>query len=173
MRLKLGILVAGSLALWAQVGPAPKSGSPPVPKNLKILSPEVNIMRVMQGFNEGLGVQCAYCHVTGDFASDANPKKEIARKMLMVVKQINMHFPDAGNDFMNSRYLPFPEGKQYVTCFTCHQGKLKPETQHPKPHMRAPEPYAPDAQGQGVPGVPAPAPGTTGAASTPDGRVRK
>jgi len=148
-------------------------GQPAPAKNLKILSPEVNILPVMQSFNAGLGVQCVYCHVAGDFASDSNPKKEIARKMLLVMKQINMHFPDAGNDFVNSKYLPFPEGKQYVTCYTCHQGKTKPETQHPSPHPRAPEPYGLAAQGQGVPDAPAPPPGRVGASSTPDGRTRK
>lgn len=150
-----------------------KGGPVPPPKNLKILSADVNLLPVMQSFNAGLGVQCTYCHVAGDFASDGNPKKEIARKMLTVIKQINMHFPDAGNDFANSRYLPFPEGKQYVTCYTCHQGKTKPETQHPLPHPRASEPYGVAAQGAGVPDAPAPPPGRVGAASTPDGRVRK
>ena len=64
----------------------------------------------MQTFAAGLGVQCSYCHVANDFASDDNPKKEIARTMLRMLKQINLRFPDAGNDFLNSKYLPFPEG---------------------------------------------------------------
>src|SRR5437660_12364725 len=90
-----------------------KRGPFPAPKNLQVLTPDVNILRVMQGFNAGLGVQCTYCHAQGDFASDENPKKEIARKMLRLIKQVNIHFADAGNDFANSKYLPFPEGKQY------------------------------------------------------------
>ena len=166
------LLAVCSLAVFGQNGADPNAQRP-APKNLKILSKDVNIPRVMQSFSAGLGVQCSYCHAAGDFASDSNPKKEIARKMLMVVKQINMHFPDAGNDFANSKYLPFPEGKQYVTCYTCHQGKTKPETMHPQPHPRAPEPYGLGAQAQGVPDAPAPAPGTVGAAVTPDGRTRK
>ena len=164
--------VVCSLAVFGQDANE-KKGPPPAPKNLKILSPDVDIIRVMQSFNAGLGVQCLYCHVAGDFASDANPKKATARKMLMVIKQINMHFPDAGNDFKNSKYLPFPEGKQYVTCYTCHQGKTKPETQYPEPNPRAPEPYGTAAQGQGVPGATPPSPGHVGAASTPGGRVRQ
>jgi hypothetical protein len=62
--------------------------------------------------------------------------------MLLMIKQINRTFPDAGNDFANSRYLPFPEGKQYVTCYTCHQGETKPKFQTPEPVKRAPEPNA-------------------------------
>ena len=171
MRSRFVVCLALTWSLIAQ-DQGKKSAAAP-PKNLKVLSADTNLLPVMQSFNAGLGVQCTYCHVAGDFASDDNPKKETARKMLMVIKQINMHFPDAGNDFANSRYLPFPEGKQYVTCYTCHQGKTKPETQHPSPHPRAPEPYGLAAQGAGVPEAPTPPPGRVGATSTPDGRVRK
>lgn len=131
-----------------------QAGASPAPKNLKVLTPDVNVGQVMQRFTVGLGVQCSYCHAAGDFASDENPEKEIARKMLLMIKQINRQFPDAGNDFANSRYLPFPEGKQYVTCYTCHQGETKPKFQTPEPVKRAPEPNAPGAQGVGIPGVP-------------------
>jgi len=167
---KVVILLLCSMAAAAQ-DKGQQRPALPVPTNPKILSQDVNLLRVMQSFNAGLGVQCTYCHVAGDFASDANPKKETARKMLMVIRLINVHFPDAGNDFVNSRYLPFPEGKQYVTCYTCHQGKTKPETQHPTPVKRAPEPYA-AGQGVGIPGVPPPPPGRTGMSETPDGRKR-
>jgi len=131
-----------------------QAGASPAPKNLKVLTPDVNVGQVMQRFTVGLGVQCSYCHAAGDFASDENPEKEIARKMLLMIKQINRNFPDAGNDFANSRYLPFPEGKQYVTCYTCHQGETKPKFRTPEPVKRAPEPNAPGAQGVGIPGVP-------------------
>jgi hypothetical protein len=143
---RLGLLLLMlPLSLPGQ-GPAP-------PKNLKVLTPSVNIAQVMRGFTAGLGVECGYCHAQGDFSSDNNPKKEIARKMLAMMKQIKIHFPDAGNDFANSRYLAFPEGKQYVTCYTCHQGEIKPKFATPEPVRRAPEPYAPGAQGVGVPDV--------------------
>lgn len=131
-----------------------QAGTSPAPKNLKVLTPDVNVGQAMQRFTVGLGVQCSYCHAAGDFASDEKPEKEIARKMLLMIKQINRNFPDAGNDFANSRYLPFPEGKQYVTCYTCHQGETKPKFQTPEPVKRAPEPNAPGAQGVGIPGVP-------------------
>jgi hypothetical protein len=62
--------------------------------------------------------------------------------MLQMLKAVNLHFPDAGNDFARSRYLPFPEGKQYVTCYTCHRGEAIPNTTIPNWHGpdRAPEP---------------------------------
>ena len=43
----------------------------------------------------------------GDFASDDNPKKETARMMLSMAREINAKFPD---------------GKRHVSCYTCHRG---------------------------------------------------
>jgi len=84
----------------------------PPPKNLKILKPE-HLMETMQAFRVALGVRCDFCHVQGDFASDEKPHKEIARKMLTMVHEINANFPD---------------GKMHVTCYTCHRGAEEPAT---------------------------------------------
>jgi len=72
----------------------------------------------MRAFNAGLGVQCTYCHVQGDFASDENPKKETARMMITMAREINAKFAD---------------GKQHVTCYTCHRGATEPATAAPAP----------------------------------------
>ena len=150
------IAVATAVPLAAQNGPA-------APRNLRVLTPDVDIQRVMGRFNAALGVQCTYCHAANDFASDANPKKEIARAMLRMVQMVSDRFPDSGNDFAGSRYLPFPEGKQYVTCYTCHQGAALPVSAAPDPKgpARAPEPGSP-------PG----APGTRGGAPPPGNAAR-
>ena len=73
----------------------------------------------MRTFTVGLGVQCIHCHVQGNFASDDNPKKDIARHMITMTQVIN------GN---------FSEGKLRVSCYTCHRGEPEPKT--------APEPRA-------------------------------
>ena len=36
----------------------------------------------MQLMNQALGVSCGHCHARGNFASEANPRKASARKML-------------------------------------------------------------------------------------------
>ena len=88
----------------------------PAPKNLKILKPE-DIRATMGNFRIAMGQQCTFCHVAmNDFASDENPKKEIARHMLLMVNEINAKFPD---------------GKVHVTCYTCHRGKTIPEMTPP------------------------------------------
>jgi photosynthetic reaction center cytochrome c subunit len=79
----------------------------------------------MQLMNQALGVSCGHCHARGNFASEANPRKASARKMLEMTKAINhQFFPDhkpAGLVGDESRL-----GK--VTCFTCHQGSERPKS---------------------------------------------
>ena len=106
------LLLLVSISLFAQDAPKPeqKKGPPPAPKNLKVLQP-AEVRLVMRGYATALGGQCTICHVQGDFASDENPHKEIARKMIVMTKEINSKFPD---------------GKEHVSCFTCHRGAHTP-----------------------------------------------
>jgi photosynthetic reaction center cytochrome c subunit len=67
--------------------------------------------------------RCSFCHIQGDNASDENPKKLVARKMMEMVNDINAKFPD---------------GKVHVSCYTCHRGKTTPDM--------VPPPAAPPAQ---------------------------
>ena len=94
-----------------------KGGAPPAPKNLKILKAE-EVRPAMGAYTRSLGVTCDFCHVMGDRASDENPKKNTARMMIAMVKDINAKFPDAAS-------------KTYVTCYTCHNGKSTPLTAAP------------------------------------------
>jgi Photosynthetic reaction centre cytochrome C subunit len=120
----LAMLALLVLALGAQDAPkqeAPKKAPPANPTNLKVLKvttgPEVS--QIMRTFTAGLGVQCIYCHVQGNFASDDNPKKATARRMIEMMQKVNTGFGD---------------GKMHVSCYTCHRGEPEPKT--------APEPKA-------------------------------
>ena len=53
--------------------------------------------------------------------SDDNPKKNVARAMISMVKDINSKMDTATGQ----------AGKEYVTCYTCHRGKTEPETAAP------------------------------------------
>ena len=78
----------------------------------------------LAGFSDRLlGVECTYCHVQGDFATDANPKKDMARKMIAMVRLIDTTFPSSAG--------VYPEGYHEVDCITCHRGNTKPETKAP------------------------------------------
>jgi hypothetical protein len=100
---------------------AAKKAPPPPPTNLKVLKVSTGgeVTQIMRTFTAALGVQCAYCHMAGNYASDENPKKDEARKMIRMTQQINSNFPDS---------------KIYVSCYTCHRGEAQPKT--------APEPKA-------------------------------
>jgi len=100
---------------------APKKQQPN-PTNLKVLKVATGgeVIQIMHSFAAGLGVQCLHCHMQGNYASDENPKKEVARQMIEMTKAINANFPD---------------GKMRVTCYTCHRGEAEPKT--------APEPKTP------------------------------
>ena len=84
-------------------------------KNLKVLE-GADVAATMPLFVRDLGLleegTCAFCHVA-DRSSDEKMTKVIARDMLLMVKEINAKFPD---------------GKQHVTCFTCHRGSRVPLT---------------------------------------------
>ena len=106
----LALVVAFGMFAQAPAG-APKKGARPAAKNLKLL-PADTYMQAMQSFTAALGVQCTHCHVAGAFDSDENPKKETARMMISMAREINAKFPD---------------GKQHVSCFTCHRGDVTPK----------------------------------------------
>jgi len=133
VRILLCLLLLCSAGLFGQRGRG--GGEQPVvppgpPRNLKILPTDVNIQQVMGAFRTALGVQCTYCHIQGDFASDENAKKTMARNMLRIADDINASFPD---------------GKRHVTCYTCHRGEAKPKTEPPAPGAEA-KPAPPPAQ---------------------------
>lgn len=117
MRLFVPLLFV--IALCAQPpqdAPQKKGGGRGVPKNLQVLKEGVNIRQVMGSFTSGLGVRCDFCHVLPDYASDDNPKKITARMMITMVQDVNAKFPD---------------GKEHVTCYTCHRGATAPLTAAP------------------------------------------
>jgi hypothetical protein len=108
------------------------SAQQPAPKNLKVLPKEMTrqeVRRIMQSFTTGLGVRCTHCHAGEDpsqldYASDAKPTKEVARKMLAMVVDINTkHLAGVGE--------PPAAGANKVTCYTCHRGTTKPLTAPP------------------------------------------
>src|SRR5580692_9853519 len=117
MRLVAALIVSLCCVSAQQAPPvkgAPKE-PPANPTNLKILKATTGaeVVQIMHTFTTGLGQQCTYCHVAGNYASDENPKKDAARKMIAMVQKINAEFPD---------------GKMHVSCYTCHRGEAQPKT---------------------------------------------
>ncbi|HMC90859.1 MAG TPA: c-type cytochrome [Allosphingosinicella sp.] len=133
----LGISVA-----YAQtaptVAPAPAAaprGDPDAPanmKNRKVLPAAIThrqLGQTMRSFAMGLGVRCAYCHVgpengplsAFDFASDANPHKNVARGMMRMAMRINEELPKIADK------------DSKISCYSCHRGATKPALIPPEP----------------------------------------
>ena len=85
-------------------------------KNVQVLG-GADLPSTMQSFVQALGLlekgTCSYCHVE-DRSSDEKRPKQVARRMITMMRAINGTFPD---------------GQQHVTCYTCHRGNTKPLTE--------------------------------------------
>lgn len=110
---------------WAQVAPTPQA--PPAtgpsatpPSTPGATSPRSAPLPDMSAIAKALGVACGHCHVAGNFASDANPKKVIARQMLVMTDEINARIEAAAGRAAG--------GAARVRCVTCHRGQPVPRT---------------------------------------------
>jgi len=119
------LLAAGASA---QTPAAPQQ--PPPLTNLQIYpkdTPRAELVATMQGFVRQLGVQtlggCTYCHVgtapNFDFPSDANPKKNVARRMILMSREITAKLPEVTGKTASDITA--------LRCATCHRGMPVPK----------------------------------------------
>jgi photosynthetic reaction center cytochrome c subunit len=82
--------------------------------NIEILKgkPASRLPGMMEALTGLIGVDCVYCHVEGNFASDDKPAKRTARKHFALIARLNRE--EFG-------------GQNKVSCWTCHHGKPIPE----------------------------------------------
>lgn len=80
-------------------------------KNIQVLKgvPAERLTKIMFAFKDSLGVECTYCHIKDQFEKDDKTTKQIARKMIKRVLEIN-------GDGLGGR----------VSCYTCHRGNARP-----------------------------------------------
>ena len=116
---RIGAVLASAYALvlvasvQAQAPPIESATAEQAYRNIKVLrgTPATELILSMHYIKGALGVSCEYCHVEGNFPSDAKKPKETARQMISMVLEINK------NTF---------QGRQVVTCYTCHRGSSQP-----------------------------------------------
>jgi|GEM_PF-466330 len=92
-------------------------------KNIKVFTqmPASRLLIVMRdGFSPALGVDCTHCHVSGDFASEENDRKQVARDMMAMTRRIS--------DSLLGNIQHLRSDRPTVTCTTCHRGQVKPAT---------------------------------------------
>jgi hypothetical protein len=111
----------GSLATFAQA-PAPTQMSEQVFKNVQVLKgiPLDEFMGTMGVFTAALSLCCGDCHTGAGTSNpkweDDPPRKRTARRMVQMVQGIN-----------RANF----NGRQVVTCWTCHRGQTHPPVTPP------------------------------------------
>jgi hypothetical protein len=98
----------------AQVSPANEGKTAEqVYKNIKALTgtPANELNQSMHLMKGAVGLDCIDCHIEREWEKDVKPAKEVARKMIVMMNDIN------------TRQFG---GKQVVTCNTCHNGRPIP-----------------------------------------------
>ena len=114
--LGFAVIVLLSIAGTVSAQPTP-SADPPAEekyKNIQVFKgvPSSQILPAMFFMRGSLGVSCNECHVNfTDFEKDDNPKKQTARQMIRMVRELNQ-----------GKFA----GQMAVTCNTCHRGQPKP-----------------------------------------------
>jgi hypothetical protein len=98
--------------------------------NLKVLRGDIspkNLQHIMiDEFEDGLGVNCAFCHtrLQGseklDYASDTKPEKKVARNMMRMTLKLNARYFQVHRPGLGMPGL-------VITCTTCHQGRPRPD----------------------------------------------
>ena len=97
----------------AASSPPPQKKVEEVYKNIEVLKgvPSDQLIPAMEFITAALGVECGFCHVERHFDQDDKKPKQQARKMMQMMAAINQANFD---------------GRQKVTCNTCHRGSRLP-----------------------------------------------
>jgi tetratricopeptide (TPR) repeat protein len=93
--LRAGLFLAAAAALYAQ-------------------RPQADIGARMQTISQALGVTCGYCHTAERGSGQPEPKKDIARAMMAMTRDINAKIEAA----TGTPSTPVTK----VECITCHRG---------------------------------------------------
>jgi photosynthetic reaction center cytochrome c subunit len=108
------VALACAASAAGQVSPANEGKTAEqVYKNIKALTgtPANELNQSMHLMKGAVGLDCIYCHIEREWEKDVKPAKEVARKMIVMMNDIN------------TRQFG---GKQVVTCNTCHNGRPTP-----------------------------------------------
>lgn len=99
------VLVAWSFAATASAQQQPQARQNPTTRNL---------LADMQSYAQALGVTCEYCHVAPANSGLPQPKKDIARTMIAMTRDVNVQVQLATGKA--------PVEATRVECATCHRG---------------------------------------------------
>ena len=94
-------------------------------KNVQILDIEsrAEMKKYMKSISKDLGVKCSHCHDMDDKSIDT-PQKDVAREMIKLTNYLN--------SLLNNQFIDSTSNKTFITCWTCHYGKLEPMSKRPE-----------------------------------------
>jgi tetratricopeptide (TPR) repeat protein len=110
-----GAVVAAAWSFWTSPPATAAAQSPPArqtPTNR-------NLLADMQSYAQALGVTCEYCHVAPANSGLPQPKKDIARTMIAMTRDLNIQVQLATGKA--------PVEATRVECATCHRGVTIPK----------------------------------------------
>lgn len=112
-----------SIVVGQQSNPQPRTAGN-VFKNIQVLKdmPASQLQSTMSFISASLGVDCSHCHMPPAMEKDDKATKQTARRMMLMMKEINKNFGD----------------KTVVNCATCHRGQTKPAAIPPLPSLTTP-----------------------------------
>jgi ferredoxin len=117
---------AGMLFVLTAANPLPRRNLQVLPKDIS----DAKLDSIMKQYNKALGVACNFCHVrihdqtdSLDYASDKDPMKTTARKMMRMTIEINRK-----NFWTDKKKKPHELNE--VDCNTCHRGEAWIESGH-------------------------------------------
>lgn len=118
----LSFLVSAPLLAQGKFPPDSLTNLQVIPKGTSVQQ----VIGMMRGFTNALGVRCVYCHVgeeganlnTFNFASDEKRSKKTARVMMKMVMEVNATYLSQISD-------P-PAPMLEVRCSMCHRGVARP-----------------------------------------------
>ena len=119
------LTLASTIGIGVAALPSPNNNY----KNLKVLPKNISskdLTKIMiDDFEDGLGVSCTFCHAQAkdsldvDYASDAKPEKQIARRMMSMTMGINKKYFGLKHPLLADSVLA-------IKCITCHNGQPRP-----------------------------------------------
>jgi tetratricopeptide (TPR) repeat protein len=77
-----------------------------------------NLLNEMQGYAAALGVECEYCHTAPRGSTEPQPRKDVARQMIAMTRDLNVRVQLATGKL--------PADATTVDCATCHRGVAVP-----------------------------------------------
>tara|TARA_Y100000590_G_scaffold439708_1_gene564113 strand:- start:1035 stop:1400 length:366 start_codon:yes stop_codon:yes gene_type:complete len=94
-------------------------------KNVEVLdiSSRSEMKKYMKSISKDLGVKCSYCHDMDD-KSIETPLKDVTREMIKLTRYLN--------DVLNVEKNDSTKHKTFITCWTCHHGKVSPQHKRPE-----------------------------------------